>query len=100
MAVALRAALGAHPAKLVTIAPPVGRIIVAPVTRPQCPWLIVQGDHDELVEAKAVQAWAASFAEPPQLVIVPGAEHFFHGKLTALRAAVLGFLRGAAGGLA
>jgi uncharacterized protein len=93
-ATALQAAVqGARPHKLVTIAPPVGRIITEPVTRPDCPWLIVQGDQDELIELPAVRAWAAGFAPEPQLKVIEGAEHFFHGKLTQLREAILEFVR-------
>ena len=93
-ATALQAASqGAHPARLVTIAPPVGRIITQPVARPDCPWLIVQGDQDELIDLSAVRAWAAGFTPEPQLQVIEGAEHFFHGKLTQLREAVLGFVR-------
>jgi alpha/beta superfamily hydrolase len=87
------AAQGARPARLVTIAPPVGRIITQPVARPDCPWLIVQGDRDELIELSAVRAWAASFTPEPQLRVIEGAEHFFHGKLTQLREAILEFVR-------
>ena len=93
-AVALQAASsGARPRRLVTIAPPVGRILTEPVARPGCPWLIVQGDRDELVEAAAVRAWAASYEPPPRLLVIGGAEHFFHGKLLELRAGILEFLR-------
>ena len=89
------AAQGARPLKLVTIAPPVGRIITEPVARPDCPWLIVQGDQDELIDLSAVRAWVAGFAPEPQLHVIEGAEHFFHGKLTQLREAILGFVRAA-----
>jgi alpha/beta superfamily hydrolase len=93
-ATALQAATqGARPARLVTIAPPVGRIITQPVTRPGCPWLIVQGEQDELIELSAVRAWAAGFTPEPRLQVIEGAEHFFHGKLTQLREAILGFVR-------
>lgn len=91
-AIALQAAAKAAPAKLVTVAPPVGRLIVTPVERPSCPWLVVQGDRDELVEFAAVQAWAAAFSDPPQLAVLEGAEHFFHGRLVELRAKVMDFL--------
>jgi alpha/beta superfamily hydrolase len=97
-AVALQAAAVARPAALVTVAPPVGRIIVAPVPRPRCPWLVVQGDLDELVDAGTVRRWAGEFEEPPQLAMLPGAEHFFHGRLGELRSVVLGFLSAAAAG--
>jgi alpha/beta superfamily hydrolase len=93
-AVALQAAVrGTRPRRLVTIAPPVGRIVVEPVARPDCPWLIVQGDCDELVDVNAVRSWAAGYAPPPDLVVVPDAVHFFHGKLLDLRAAVLQFVQ-------
>jgi hypothetical protein len=93
-ATALQAASrGARPAKLVTIAPPVGRIITEPVPRPDCPWLIVQGDHDELIDIEVVRSWARGFAPEPELKVIAGAEHFFHGKLGELRSGVLAFLR-------
>jgi uncharacterized protein len=91
-AVSLEAAATASPAALVTVAPPVGRIIVAPVAPPSCPWLVVQGDRDELVDVVTVRRWVAEFAVPPRLLEVPGAEHFFHGRLGELRGAVLAFL--------
>lgn len=91
-AVALEAAAVAKPAALVTVAPPVGRIIVTPVTRPSCPWLVVQGESDELVDVTSVRRWVGEFVVPPRLVELPEAEHFFHGRLGELRAAVLGFL--------
>jgi hypothetical protein len=87
------AARGARPTKLVTIAPPVGRIITETVPRPACPWLIVQGDQDELIDIEAVRSWARSFAPGPELTVIAGAEHFFHGKLGELRSGVLAFLR-------
>lgn len=93
-AVALQAAQTTAPRALVTVAPPVGRIIVAPVPRPACPWLVVQGDHDELVDAAQVRRWVAGYAPPPALAELAGAEHFFHGRLVELRGAVLGFLGG------
>ena len=93
-ATALQAAVrGARPAKLVTIAPPVGRIITETVPRPDCPWLIVQGDQDELIDIEAVHSWASSFVPEPELTVIAGAEHFFHGKLGELRSGVLDFLR-------
>jgi alpha/beta superfamily hydrolase len=93
-AVALQAAGNVTPAALVTVAPPVGRIIVAPVARPSCPWLVVQGDHDELVDVASVRRWVDSFGDRPSFVELKGAEHFFHGRLTELRGAVISFLSG------
>jgi uncharacterized protein len=58
----------------------------------------VQGDHDELVDVVSVRRWVREFAVPPQLVELPEAEHFFHGRLRELRGAVLAFLSAGKGG--
>jgi alpha/beta superfamily hydrolase len=93
-AVALQAAVaGVRPERLVTIAPPVGRIIRTPIAHPRCDWLIVQGDRDELVEVAAAREWAAGYDPAPELLVVSGAEHFFHGKLIELRTGIARFLR-------
>jgi alpha/beta superfamily hydrolase len=90
-AMALRASLLVTPAqrvmRLVTVAPAL-RWLAQAHTAPSCPWLIVQGDRDELVDAQAVQQWAASLPRSPHVAILPGAEHFFHGRLNELRDAV------------
>ena len=92
-AVALQAAPAARPHRLITVAPPVDRLIPLAMARPPCPWLIVQGERDDLVDAGMVRRWAASFAQdPPELLVLPEAEHFFHGRLGELRAGVLRFL--------
>jgi uncharacterized protein len=94
-ATALQAATrGAAPRKLVTVAPPVGRIIVDPIPRPDCPWLVVQGDQDELVDVELVRRWVAGYDPAPELAVLAGAEHFFHGRLNELRTTVLRFVRG------
>jgi alpha/beta superfamily hydrolase len=41
-----------------------------------------------------VQSWVAGYAEPPQQLVLHGAEHFFHGRLIELRAGVKHFLEG------
>ena len=92
-AVALQAAGRVSPRRLVTVAPPVGRMITTPIARPSCPWRIVQCDRDELVDVDAVRQWVKSYDPPPELVVVADAVHFFHGKLLELRAAVLEFFR-------
>ena len=93
-AVSLEAARRARPAALVSVAPPVGRIIVGHVERPACPWLVVHGEQDELVDAQAVRAWTAAFDPPPELAMLGDATHFFHGRLGELRTRVMAFLAG------
>ena len=89
-AVAFNAATRLAAALLIAVAPAVDRVVVTSTT-PLCPWLIVQGAADEVVAAERVQAWAASFAPAPEMVLLPGVGHFFHGALNELRAAALSF---------
>jgi uncharacterized protein len=90
--VALRAAArSAQVERVVSVAPPVGRADPSVSARPDCPWLIVQGDADEIVDHRQVTAFAASFSPPPQLQVLPGVDHFFHGRLRELHEAVMAF---------
>lgn len=73
---------------LVTVAPPVQRFEFAKLEVPRCPWLVAQGDRDDLVNHEAVLDWTRTVHPPPQVRILPGAEHFFHGRLTVLRTLV------------
>jgi alpha/beta superfamily hydrolase len=96
--IALRAshALGAGQVrKLVSIAPALGRNFAAPadVPVPGCPWLIVQGEADDVVDPAVVKDWAARIAPAPRLVLLPGVGHFFHGHLATLQQQVLPFLQ-------
>lgn len=84
--VALRAAAVESPKFLLTVAPAVARGEYAQIARPDCPWLIVQGEADELVDYRDVQEFATRFVPPPQLQLLPGVDHFFHGRLQELRA--------------
>jgi alpha/beta superfamily hydrolase len=91
-AIAVRAAMARDAQRLVTVAPAVHRFAVDGARLPRCPWLLVQGDQDELVDAGEIQRWVATLAHPPQLALLPGVEHFFHGRLNELRSVVLQWL--------
>ncbi len=86
--VAYRLATLRDVAALVTVAPPVRRFDFTTLAAPRCPWFVAQGDADELVDHEAVLAWTRSIEPAPQVRILPGAEHFFHGRLTELRSLV------------
>lgn len=87
--VVLRAASELQPTMLVTIAPPVGRSWdFDAITPPTCPWLVIQGEADEVVDPQAVYAWVEKLSSPPQLVRMPDASHFFHHRLVDLRGAI------------
>ena len=90
--VACRAALSADPAYLVTIAPAVSRLAgILGGRQPECPWLIVQGDADEVVDCDDVVAWFDGLAPGPELTVLPDVDHFFHGRLTLLRETVVDY---------
>src|SRR3954471_14493268 len=91
-AIAVRAAMARDAKRLVTVAPAVHRFAVDGAELPRCPWLLVQGDQDELVDAGEIQRWVATLAHPPQLALLSGVEHFFHGRLNELRSVVLEWL--------
>ncbi len=86
--VALRLAVLRDAELLVTVAPPVQRFDFARLAIPRCPWLVMQGDADELVDHEAVQGWTRSLQPAPEVRTLPGVDHFFHGRLTVLRALV------------
>jgi alpha/beta superfamily hydrolase len=80
-------------ARLVTVAPPVQRFDFSKLAVPDCPWLVVQGDSDEMVNHQSVLQWTRSLQPPPRVEIFSGADHFFHGRITELRETVAGWLR-------
>ena len=94
--ISLRAAARLSPRRLVSVAPPVGRWDFADIVRPDCPWLLVQGTADELLDAAVVEAWARALSPDVQVVSLSGASHFFHGRLHELQDAVTAFASGAA----
>ena len=84
--VAARMANTLDAAQLISIAPPVGKWDFAALDLPHMPWIIVQGELDEVVEPQAVYDFAATTQPAPILIRIADATHFFHGKLLELRA--------------
>lgn len=54
-----------------------------------CPWVVVQGEEDEVISPQKVFAWYESTRQkttvPMTLFKLPETSHFFHGKLVMLR---------------
>jgi uncharacterized protein len=90
--VALRVAQGRPARQLITIAPAV-ELVGRTAAVPRCPWLVVQGDADDVVDPKAVINWVNGLEPMPRLVVLPGVGHFFHGRLSELKDAVIDALR-------
>ena len=93
-AVAIRAANLSSCVRLVTVAPALSRTAGPGFSWPTCPWLIVQGDADDVVDLSEVQALAAGLTPAPVMRVLSGAGHFFHGRLPELRQTVVQFLKG------
>ena len=71
--------------RVVLVGVAVGSFEVPPVPRGS---LVIHGELDETIPLAAVLDWARPQELP--VLVVPGAEHFFHRKLHVLRAAVAG----------
>lgn len=92
-AVAVRVALTSPLNGLITVAPAIGRLMNGLHGHPDCPWLIVQGDQDEVVDIADTIDWVNGLNPGPELLVMAGAEHFFHGRLVELREAVTNFVQ-------
>ena len=86
--VAARAAPQLPVRQMISVAPPVSRWDFTSLASPLCPWLVIQGEADEVVDPEAVYAWVAAQPEPPTLVRMPDTGHFFHRRLMDLRGAI------------
>lgn len=90
--VSLRNAVALKADALISIAPPAaGRgWDFSPIALPSCPWLVVMGDADEIVEPQAVYDWVAALPEghKPNLVKMEETSHFFHRRLMDLRGVI------------
>lgn len=88
--VAYRVASEVKAGLLLMIAPPAsGRgYEFAAITPFDGPWVVIQGEADEIVDPEQVYAWVDSLKPAPELVRIPDSSHFFHRKLIDLRGAV------------
>lgn len=72
-------------AGLVSIAPPVNHFAFDELPVITYPWIIAQGDQDDVVPAVEVYAWIDKLEPQPKVLRFPEAGHFFHGGLTLLK---------------
>ncbi len=83
-----RVAKRLKPQRMLLVGPAVNRFpaeIVPPDT------LVIHGEHDDVVPLAAVLDWARPQGLP--VVVVPGGEHFFHGRLNLLSDIVIQYFR-------
>lgn len=93
--IALRASTRTECAGLVMVAPPAAKFGPSEAGAADCPWLVVQGDADEIAPPDDVVEWVNGIDPGPELVMLPGVDHFFHGKLNLLRDTVSEFIANA-----
>jgi alpha/beta superfamily hydrolase len=84
---ALRASEEIKPQQFLTVAPPVERFNYTDLSIPECPWLVIQGEDDDVVTPKAVYSFVNSLDPRPQLITFK-AGHFFHRRLLDLKGAI------------
>lgn len=71
--------------RLISVAPAVNWHDFTGLTHIRCPWLVICSDADEIVPFDQVKLWLENPPSPMEVEIIPGASHFFHGKLIELR---------------
>ncbi|MGH9827768.1 MAG: alpha/beta hydrolase, partial [Blastocatellia bacterium] len=57
------------------------------------PKLFVQGEFDQFGAPEKLSKFVDGLVDPKELIVVPGADHFFEGKLDKLGEAISDFLR-------
>ncbi len=83
--ITLRAAQNLRLGQLISIAPPVTRFGFDELNHPDCPWLVIQGDEDDVVKFEDVAGWVEKTEPPPEFIVMEHAGHFFHRRLMDLR---------------
>ena len=76
-----------HVDRLLTVAPALASHYDSPrnIEVPRCPWLVIQGQDDDVVDPRQAVQWVESLEPAPELVLLPGVGHFFHGALNTLQ---------------
>jgi len=86
--VAMRAATQADIAQLITVAPAT-RYLPDDSTAPSCPWLLLHGEADDVVDLDETRTWLRNHNAKPVIETFPETGHFFHGQLTTMRDRIL-----------
>ena len=87
--VAYRAAAQSPHGLLITIAPSVLHYDYAEFLKAPAPWVIFQGDADEVVPLQSVIDFSEYATPPIPLLRFTETGHFFHGKLIELKARLI-----------
>ncbi|MDH5572466.1 MAG: alpha/beta hydrolase [Gammaproteobacteria bacterium] len=71
--------------RLVLVAPPVTMFEFADTVEPGIPWMVIQGQEDEVISADMVTDWVRQRPHAPAYFLHENTGHFFHGKLNLLK---------------
>ncbi len=82
---------------LITIAPSVDHYSYQEFPLHQVPWVVIQGDEDEIVAAKSVHDFTQKFHPPLPLFTFKQTGHFFHGKLIELKDCLMNVIKSGSG---
>lgn len=83
--IALQGASRIDARALLTVAPSVGHFDCSDLAPISCPWVVAQGEDDDVVPMALVLDWLQTRKESPIVLSFPKTGHFFHGKLLDLR---------------
>lgn len=91
--IALKANQLCYAKQLIAVAPPVGKPYFQDMPPIVCPWILVQGGQDKIIDADKVMHWAKEQMPPPEIIFMPEAGHFFHGQLVEMKNYLLNLLK-------
>ncbi|MBD3610374.1 MAG: alpha/beta hydrolase [Gammaproteobacteria bacterium] len=87
--VAARSGDAIAPDRLLLVAPPVSMFDFSSIGPFEVPYMVIQGEQDEVISSEAVGHWVDTQPQSPVYHLMPEADHFFHGRLVELREAIL-----------
>lgn len=74
--------------RLIGIAPPLATYDFSVLETCTKPKLFIQGSEDELFPIAQLEAYVARLPDPKQLIVIPGANHLFEGKVAEVADAI------------
>jgi len=74
--------------RLLLVAPPVTKYDFSAGAQIQIPWMVIQGGKDEIIAPEKVSAWVHRQGNSVSYEWLGDADHFFHGRLNHIRAAI------------
>lgn len=77
---------------LLSIAPSIDRMPYNALPHISCPWVVIQGEDDDVVDPNSVYNWFAQLDANKTLIKFPSTGHFFHGKLLELQQQIVATL--------